>query len=74
MILDVTGIQLIPGNKGADGPGNGEYIDSSGRIVECCCDECDYMMCCSEIHREEVCNICTDYACPRKTRSRNAFI
>ena len=39
MIVDVTGIVLIPGNGGRDCPGNGE-------TGECCCDECDYMIKC----------------------------
>lgn len=30
MILDVTGIELIPGNNGEDCPGNGNHIDSFG--------------------------------------------
>ena len=39
MILDITGIILLPGNGGGDCPGNGQ----SG---ECCCDECDYYLTC----------------------------
>ncbi|MCH5300905.1 MAG: hypothetical protein J1E56_06250 [Ruminococcus sp.] len=59
MIIDVTGIELIPGNKGSDCPGNGEHKDKSGNYIECCCDECDYMMCCLE----DICKTCTDYRC-----------
>ncbi len=33
MIIDITGIELIPGNHGKDCPGNGENGN------ECCCDE-----------------------------------
>ena len=40
MIVDVTGIALIPGNGGQDCPGNG-----SGDW-ECCCDECDFFLDC----------------------------
>ena len=29
MIIDVTGIELIPGNNGADCPGNGEHVDKN---------------------------------------------
>ena len=32
MIVDITGIILIPGNGGKDCPGNGEAGD-------CCCDD-----------------------------------
>lgn len=43
MITDATGITLIPGNKGMDCPGNGKNAG-----LNCCCNECDYMMCCLE--------------------------
>ncbi len=39
MIIDITGTILIPGNEGKDCPGNGFHE------AECCCNECDYMMC-----------------------------
>ena len=39
MIVDVTGVVLIPGNQGRDCPGNGNQPN-----IECCCDECDYML------------------------------
>ncbi len=39
MIIDVTGVVLTLGNNGRDCDGNWEHD-------ECCCDECDYMMCC----------------------------
>ena len=41
VIIDVTGIILMPGNQGKDCPGNG-----ANPAIECCCDECDYMLCC----------------------------
>ena len=34
---------LVPGNGGWDCPGNGLTEE-----IECCCDECDYMLCCME--------------------------
>ena len=46
MILDVTGVELMPGNGGQDCPGNGRSCDERGNLIEPCCDECDYMMCC----------------------------
>ena len=58
MIMDGTGIELVPGNMGVDCPGNGEY-------GECCCDECDYMMCCLADHQAELCLECVDRYCPR---------
>ena len=59
MIIDVTGIELIPGNCGRDCPGNGMTEN------ECCCDECDYMMCCLDTHDSEKCKTCNDTRCPR---------
>ena len=61
MIIDVTGVQLIPGNGGADCPGNGERVGDNGKIIECCCDECDYMLCCYE---DMPCADCVDPDCP----------
>ena len=46
MIIDITGIELIPGNCGKDCPGNGEHYDENGELIECCCDECDFFLCC----------------------------
>lgn len=66
MIIDITGIELIPGNNGEDCPGNGNHIDSSGMPIECCCDECDYFLCCLENHTEEDCKKCLDKNCPRR--------
>lgn len=58
MIVDITGIELIPGNGGADCPGNGER-------GECCCDECDDMICCFGVETETICESCRDRNCPR---------
>ncbi len=64
MIIDVTRTVLIPGNLGKDCPGNGETKDQNGKIVECCCDECDYMLCCLETHDKKSCETCDDTECP----------
>ena len=48
MFVDISGVPLIPGNGGRDCPGNG-----ADPQIECCCDECDYMMLCFE-------NMCKD--------------
>ena len=60
MIIDTTGIILIPGNGGKDCPGSWEFAG-----LNCCCDECDYMMCCLETHNREKCYACKDRDCPR---------
>ncbi len=41
MIVDITGVLLIPGKDGMDCPGNGLHPG-----IQCCCDECDYLICC----------------------------
>ena len=60
MIIDgPTGIELIPGNGGKDCPGNGEHGN------ECCCDECNYLCCCTNHFRKKPCNECVHVECPR---------
>ena len=59
MIIDVTGIELIPGNCGRDCPGR---YEAAG--LNCCCNECDYMICCLETHDPEECINCRDQDCP----------
>lgn len=63
MILDVTGVLLVPGNCGRECPGNGENPEQ-----ECCCEECDYMQCCLDPYDPARCNTCTDLDCPRKKK------
>lgn len=64
MIIDVTGTILIPGNGGVDCPGNGEHYDENGELIEICCDECDYYMCCFSEHNMEECKNCNQVECP----------
>ena len=64
MIIDVTGIELIPGNGGKDCPGNGAHVDEKGKPLECCCDECSYMLCCVDENWRERCKTCFDEKCP----------
>lgn len=64
MITDVTGIVLTPGNLGRDCLGNGEHAN-----IECCCNECDYMLCCLDDQPSANCQTCKDMDCPHaKTR------
>ncbi len=65
MIIDITGTTLIPGNCGKDCPGNGDFVG-----LECCCDQCDYMMCCLESHDSKACQTCTDKECPHSSYSK----
>ena len=60
MIIDITGTILIPGKQGKDCPGNGH-----NNPQVCCCDECDYMICCLPTHKETDCINCKDKGCPR---------
>ncbi len=46
---------------GNDCPGNGENPE-----IECCCNECDYMLCCIETWTPEDCIRCNEKDCPRK--------
>ncbi len=71
MIIDVTGTILISGNRGKNCPGNGETKDSNGEIIECCCDECDYFLCCFENPDENACKTCIDTDCPHSTLQNN---
>ena len=66
MIIDATGIVLIPGNCGNECLGNWEF---SG--LNCCCEECDYMMCCLKTHDPKECLICDDKDCPRSPASHS---
>ena len=68
MIVDVTGTVLIPGNRGKDCPGNG--TDSA---VECCCDECDYFLCCFDETYPDCCKSCNDRSCPRNGDVQNVW-
>ena len=64
MLIDVTGITLTPGNMGKDCLGNGEHFDDIGNLIECLCDECDYMLCCMQEITKEKCKKCDVIDCP----------
>jgi len=61
MILDVTGTVLIPGVDGKTCPGNGMQPGT-----ECCCDECNYFLCCYETKDKLQCSVCADRDCPNR--------
>lgn len=71
MIIDITGIELTPGNNGDDCLGNGEHYDENGELLECCCDECDYMQCCLFGDVSAKCKFCSDIHCPRSENEGN---
>lgn len=64
MIEDCTGIELIPGNGGADCPGNDKTRDAAGHLLPCCCDECDYLVCCLDPKWQDKCRDCHEVMCP----------
>ena len=68
MIVDITGIELTPGNKGEYCLGNGQ---TEG--IECCCDECDYMVCCLDTFTGEMCKQCKDIDCPHSLLNGQIF-
>lgn len=55
--------KYTPGNGGKNCPGNGESRDKNGILIECCCDECDYYLCCIDENFEKYCQNCTEYKC-----------
>lgn len=63
MIIDITGTILTPGNNGDDCLGNGEHEG-----IECCCDECDYMLCCLDNRYPSHCPQCDDTDCPHSPK------
>lgn len=66
MIIDITGIVLTPGNMGKDCLGNGEHFDEDNNLIECCCDECNYMLCCLQPITYDKCKKCDEVDCPNK--------
>ena len=68
MIIDITGVPLLPGNCGKDCPGNWKFAG-----IHCCCDACDYMMCCLETHDPQKCLTCKDTDYPRSPNCTDSF-
>lgn len=42
-----TGIEITPEHPELC-KGNGETLDENGNLIECCCDECNYLYACIE--------------------------
>lgn len=55
MLVDITGVILTPGDNGDFCLGNGEHYDEYGNLIEICCDECNYALCCLK----DACKNCT---------------
>lgn len=55
MMIDIAENKLTPGDFGKGCSGNGEHKD-----IECCCDECDYLMCCIDENYLQGCKCCQD--------------
>ena len=51
--IDITGIELVPGDNGENCPGNGKHFDEFGNLIECCCEECDYFLLCNDESEHE---------------------
>ena len=73
MIRDVTGTKLTPGNFVKDCLGDGRHFDKKGKRIECCCNECGYLLCCTEEDFEKACGECVDLRCPRCKNKISAF-
>lgn len=43
--VDVTGTVLTPGRPDIC-KGNGETYDENGKLIECCCDACNWLIAC----------------------------
>ena len=69
MIIDVTGVELTPGEGGVHCLGNGEHTCADGTPIPCCCDECDYLMCCCGLCD---CTECGDADCPWTQKQKTA--
>ncbi|MBQ8605319.1 MAG: hypothetical protein IJ408_01160 [Clostridia bacterium] len=64
MLIDITGTVLTPGNQGEYCLGNGRHTDENRKEIACCCDECDYGLCCIPTHNMNECIGCSEKACP----------
>jgi len=51
-------IILTPGDGGRHCLGNGTHRDEDGNAIELRCDECDYLICCT--NSNGLCDLCFD--------------
>ena len=68
MIVDITGTVLTPGNYGKECLGNG-----FNEGYACCCDECDFLLCCISDNWEQACVVCKDKDCIRNFKNRKLY-
>ncbi len=68
MIIDMIGIVLTPGNNGDNCLGNGEHFDEGGNLIECCCDECEFYLCCMGYF----CENCKDRVCEKEASDNSS--
>lgn len=66
MMIDATETVLTPGNLGKYCMGNGEHPES-----DCCCDQCDYLLCCLDSHDPTECGNCREPNCPHSNYAAN---
>ena len=67
MIIDVTGTVVTPGNYGKECIANG-----FNKGIACCCEECDYLLCCIDDEWDSACKLCKDYNCPHLENSTDS--
>lgn len=61
MFLDIPDNLLFPGNKGKNCIGNGEHKNKYGVLIDCCCENCNYFLCCYEDNVD--CSNCEEINC-----------
>ena len=71
MIIDITKIELTPGNFGEKCKGNGMHFRNDGSKIESCCDGCVYFSCCINKIPSNECKNCEDTKCPRSGKRKN---
>jgi len=74
MIRDITGTILTPGNFGKDCLGDGRHYDKKGKLIECCCEDCGYLLCCTSEFSEADCKRCKHRRCPRNEKTLFSFL
>ncbi len=60
MDIQINNIKITPGNFGNDCQDNTEIFNM--------CDECDYLICCTDLNWKYECKSCNDPNCPRNSK------